>query len=294
MMTGYARLIAKFYLLFLPFMIFICFKVQGEENQENKTVLLAILARNKAHILPQFFNCIENLDYNKKLISIYVNTNNNEDNTKEMIENWLKRNGALYNQVIFDSHEIQSLSSTKPHEWTSERFKILGEIRNKSLKKAKEYKNDYYFVIDCDNFIAPFTLKELISKEKPIIAPLLRAIPESNDPYSNYFCDITAKGYYKDHPDYMKILNHQKVGTFRVPVVHCTYLIDTRYLDKLSYIDETNDYEFVIFSRNARQNHVDQYICNEKEFGTLLHFHEDVSLEEEKKRVQDIKIALSN
>jgi hypothetical protein len=152
------------------------------------------------------------------------------------------------------------------------------------MRKALETKCAYYFVVDCDNFIIPCTLETLIAKDKPIIAPMLRSKPHPNDPYSNYFCAITKEGYYSPHENQSKIFCRAMVGTFRVPLVHCTYLIKSQYIPKLTYVDDSGDYEFVIFSRSARNNNVQQYICNEKEFGWLLHFYENISLEEEKKR----------
>lgn len=276
--------------LFL-FVFFMQGTIQAANAPENKKVLLAILAKNKAHVLPKFLQCIDNLDYDKKLITVYINTNNNEDNTQEMLESWVKENESKYSSIIFESHEVKEAQSTKPHEWTAERFKVLGGIRNKSMQKTKEYGCDYYFVVDCDNFITPCTLKVLMSKQKPIIAPMLTAAPEKGDCYSNYFCAVTESGYFEGHPDYMKILSHEMRGTFNVPVVHCTYLIQAQYIDQLAYIDETNDYEFVIFSRSARKSGIGQYICNEKDFGFLVHFYDDVSLAEEKERVQELLAA---
>ena len=249
-----------------------------EVDVANKTVLLAILAKNKAHMLPQFLRCIENLDYDKKLISIYINTNNNEDNTIEILQAWAKKNEPLYRHICFESHEVQGAAPTKPHEWTFERFKILGGIRNKSLQKAKEYNTDYYFVVDCDNFIIPSTLKHIMAKDKPIVAPMLRALPEPGDTYANFYCDTTETGYFKGHPDYEKIVSREMVGTFKVPVAHCTYLIKSEYIDQLTYVDETLDYEYVVFSRSALKNNIDQYICNEKDFGTLLHYLQILTL----------------
>jgi len=110
---------------------------------------------------------------------------------------------------------------------------------------------------------------------------MLRSIPQI-DCYSNYFCAVDDRGYYKDHPLYMEILNRSTIGTFNVPVVHCTYLINSKYIDKLDYSDGSNDYEFVIFSRSARKNNIGQFICNEEKFGVLVHFGEETSLQEEK------------
>lgn len=255
----------------------------------NKTVLLAILARNKAHALPRYLKCIENQDYPKNLITIYINTNNNIDNTQEILSNWAKENKEKYKAIIFEEHNVSDISqTTDPHDWNSSRFKTLALIRNKSMRKAKEHHTDFYFVVDCDNFIAPFTLSDLVSKDKPIIGPLLRCIPEPKDVYANFFCDIDDQGYYKEHPDYFPILKRRMVGSFKVPVVHCTYLVKSENIDKLDYIDETDDYEFVIFSRTARNNHIDQYITNEEEYGVQIHFLQNVSLEEEKNRLEAI------
>lgn len=259
---------------------------------EDKKVLLAILARNKGHVLEKYLQCVDNLDYNKKLITVYINTNNNQDNTSAILENWVKQSQDQYAKIIYENHVVDGASTTRPHEWNADRFKLLGAIRNKSLQKTKECQCDYYFVVDCDNFIAPCTLKELISKSKPIIAPMLLAIPEQRDYYSNYFCAVDETGYFKNHPDYNQILTRAIQGTYKVPVVHCTYLIDAKVMDKLTYIDGTDDYEFVIFSRSARKNNVDQYICNEKQFGVLLHFYQDLTQEEEAKRFKETNFAV--
>ena len=288
MIYSHFKLLTKFSIALFLFLVVVNGYVQGAENCENKKVLLAILAKNKEHVLPKFLSCIDNLEYDKKLITVYINTNNNEDNTQEMLESWVKKNESKYSAIIFESHEVQETQSTKPHEWTAERFKVLGGIRNKSMQKTKECGCDYYFVVDCDNFIAPCTLKELMSKDKQIIAPMLTAAPEKGDRYSNYFCAVDVSGYFAAHPDYMKILTHEMQGTFNVPVVHCTYLIKSECIDKLAYVDDTSDYEFVIFSKSARNNGIEQYICNEKDFGFLVHFYEDISLEEEKQRTLDL------
>lgn len=256
-----------------------------EQNVYDKKVLVAILARNKAHVLDKFLQCIYNLDYDKKLITLYVNTNNNSDKTKEVLTSWLEAHQAEYGQVLFENQDNPKVDPSSPHDWTINRLKVLSQIRNESLKKTKECGCDYYFVVDCDNFIRPYTLKELIAKDKPIIAPMLRSIPEQKDVYSNYFYAINEKGYCKYHENYFKILTYEWKGTFKVPVVHCTYLVNAKYIDKLTYVDGSNEYDFAIFSKSARDHNVDQFICNERDFGVLLHFFNSPTLEEEQEIV---------
>lgn len=258
---------------------------------DGKKVLVAILARNKAHVLPKFLKGIEDQDYPKKLITVYINTNNNSDETKELLEAWQKKNASRYADIVLESHDVQQLASvtTNPHEWQPLKLRTLALIRNKSLLKAKEHGCDYYFVADCDNFLAPSTLSLLVSKDKPIIAPMLYSIPEQNDVYSNFFYAITDNGYFASHPDFFNVFFRKMIGTYKVPLVHCAYLIKSEYIDKLNYLDGTNEYEFIIFSRNARKNNVDQYICNEIEFGTQLHYHKNLTLAEEKERFNALK-----
>ncbi len=252
-------------------------------------VLLAILARNKAHVLPKFLECIEDIDYDKKSIVVYINTNNNSDGTTEVLAQWTDDHKGAYAHVEFDPHENVLLhdTTTNPHTWSPPRFKVLGEIRNKSLRKTIEYKCDYYFVVDCDNFIEPCTLKDMIAEDKPIVAPMLTAMPDKNSNYSNFFTDITANGYAKYKSNYTKYLEREEVGTFEVPVVHCTYLIKKEYIPKLSYLDETVHHEFVVFSKCARENNISQYICNKKYYGCLVFFlKEHMSLEEERNELK--------
>lgn len=267
-------------------------KSEVTQDYKSKSVFLVILARNKAHVLPAFLKCIENLDYPKKLIKVYINTNNNCDNTQEILQEWKKKHENRYCSIIFESHEIENMPVTKPHEWMTsplaiKRQKHLQEIRNTSLLRAIEHDCDYYFIVDCDNFIIPCTLKELIKHDKPIIAPMLLSLPDSVYYNGNFFFAVSENGYFKDDPAYMQISTRSLIGTFKVPVVHCTYLVKSEYLNKLNYLDDTDHYDYVVFCREARKHHIDQYICNEKKFGWLLHFGADITLEEEKKRTPE-------
>lgn len=259
-----------------------------EAAAADKTVLLCILARNKAHVLPYFLRCIDALDYEKKQITVYINTNNNQDNTLEILNNWVVEKREEYRNIIYDVHEVNELDFLSPHQWTQRRLKALSMIRNASMQKAISTSSDYYFVVDCDNFIAPFTLKTLMAHDKPIIAPMLRSIPNKEDEYSNFFSAIDADGYWWPSDQYYSIVRWGSIGVFEVPVVHCTYLVQTRYIPELTYVDGSDHYDFVIFSRSAREKGISQYICNERPFGYILHPQEHISLEQEAKLIAHI------
>ena len=247
---------------------------------QDPSVLLAILARNKAHTLPYYLECIENFQYDKQSIVVYINTNNNEDATQEILQAWADKHKNDYRLIVFEEHQVDGLEPTRAHQWSSERLKLLGSIRNKSLQMTKKYGCDYYFVADCDNFLIPETLKDLVSKNKPIVAPLLKSVPLPNDTYANFWPKSEANGYCCNRfpgPSrlYYNIRTRQQIGTFKVDVVHCTYLIKAECLDQLSYVDGSSKHEFVIFSKSACDHGVDQYICNERDYGTQIHFEDD-------------------
>jgi hypothetical protein len=249
------------------------------------TVLWAILARNKAHTLPLYLQCLEKMDYDKQSIVVYINTNNNEDNTLQILQEWAEKHRTEYRQILFEEHQVEGMVPTRAHQWTQKRLKTLAAIRQKSLQMAKEAGCDFYFVADCDNFLIPETLRDLVNQDKPIIAPLLRSIPMPHDCYANYFPGVTETGYYDTSPELRPqdaLFRSRKVtGVFKVPVVHCAYLVKTENVDKLHYGDETERHEFIIFCDSARKAGIDQFITNERDYGCQIHFEDDSYLSRE-------------
>lgn len=181
----------------------------------------------------------------------------------------MARVGKHYAAVEFDAEDVvQRVESFGVHEWNATRFKVLGNIRNISLRKTLEHGCDFYFVCDVDNFIRPCTLSELVNVNLPVVAPLLRSV-SANDPYSNYHAEIDANGYYRDCDQYYWVLNRRVRGLIEMPVVHCTYLIRRDVIEHLTYIDSTDRHEYVIFSDSARKAGIGQYFDNRRIYGYL-------------------------
>lgn len=232
-------------------------------------VCIAILAHNKENALPIFLKCLDAFDYPKGRITLYIRTNNNNDRTTEILDDWISTNREKYHSHHYDSSDIDG--APREHgrmEWNASRFKVLGAIRQESITYAKNANADYYFVVDCDNFLAPSTLKALVNLQLPVVAPFLR-VGFSNKIYSNYHAAINDSGYYKDTPLYYWIFNREVIGITELPVVHCTYLIKRDAFDKVSYDDNSSRYEYVIFSDSMRQAGIPQYLDNRKIYGVL-------------------------
>ena len=232
-------------------------------------VLLAILAKQKEEMLPLYLECIEALDYPKSSIVLYVRTNNNTDGTERILREWIGRVGHLYADVEFDASDVsEQVQEFAAHEWNATRFRVLGHIRNISLRRTLEAGCDYYFVADVDNFIRPGVLRDLVALDLPVVAPLLRSLRPGAF-YSNYHAEVDANGYYAGCDQYMWILNRWVRGVVEVPVVHTTYLVRADVIPELSYLDDTDRYEYVIFSDTARKANVIQHLDNRQVYGYI-------------------------
>lgn len=251
--------------------------IRGTEPS-NDTIFVGIIVKDYDQLMPFFLKSIDNLDYNKKQLQIQFNNSNSNPHIQKLLEEWAEKNKNAYKNIACVNNA--DLFSSK--ESVVDKNKIFGEIKDSYLAKSKELNSAYCFILSSDVFILPSILKQLIKKNKPIISPLLRPIPEVEDPFRNFFLDITENGYYKDHADYYAISNRLKLGTFKVPCVSYVYLIQPSAYNKLSFTNHFIDWEFLSFSKSARENTIDQYLCNEKEFGFFLHFNKEMTKEEER------------
>jgi len=230
------------------------------------TMVFAILAKNKATVLPFYLECVLKQTLNKKHIHLYIRTNDNTDNTADILKKFIDTHGHQYASVYYDESSVsESLKSYKPHEWNSMRFSILGKIRQDSVNHAMKL-GAHYFVADCDNFIVPSTLERMLEqKDLGVVAPML----VTKTAYSNFHYDVDANGYLKDHPNYLKLLNRIISGCIDVKVVHCTYFIANHLLFRINYDDKSARYEYVIFSDELRKHGIPQYLDNRQYYGFL-------------------------
>jgi len=238
------------------------------EAHHEPLVFVALLVKQKGSILPLWLKSLSEWDYPKERMIIYVRSNNNTDDTRAILRNWIDKNRQYYFNVIEDYEDVvENVEKYRVHEWNAVRFKVLGRIRNESLRIASSTNSDFYWVVDVDNFIKPNTLSRMVSHNLPVVAPLLKCADAESPAYSNYHFVTDARGYYLDDSRYHQILRQEIKGLVLCDVVHCTYLIRRDFFEKIRYTDGTNDYEYVIFSRNLRALGVPQYLDNEEIYG---------------------------
>jgi hypothetical protein len=229
-------------------------------------MLVAILAKDKAHVLPHFLDSLLKQDYPKKSIHLYIRTNDNNDSTETVLNGFIDEHGDSYASVFYDATNINAaLKTFGQHEWNGTRFKILAAIRQESVAYAKRLGVDY-FVADCDNMISSFTLSAMSSlRSLGVVAPML----DSKTAYSNYHYTVDANGYFLDSEMYHMIRNRGVKGIIDVAVVHCTYFVASTHLSSVCYDDGSGRYEYVIFSDGLRKKGIKQYLDNRRPYGFI-------------------------
>jgi hypothetical protein len=230
-------------------------------------LVIPIIAKSKAHILPLYLNSMlaqTALGWNTVF---YIRTNDNNDDTANVLFDWYKKWKWKFKMVFDDSSIDESLKLVENHDWNTHRFKILGAIRQDSINFAISENADY-FIADCDNIIKPHTIESLMATNLPVVAPLLPAWDPSSM-YANFHSSIDENGYFASDDKYHNILYQQYKGLIEVPVVHCTYFIQNKVLPKVVYDDNSGRYEYVIFSDSLRKAGIPQYLDNRERYGVI-------------------------
>lgn len=217
----------------------------------DKTLFMGIHIKDNDAMLPVFLSSIENLDYEKRSICLQVEVQNDNPLIRQKVQKWCDTVADQYSSVTCE------VSSLEP--W---------EIKNKFLHESD--KQELLLIIASDVFLKPHTVRLLTQKNRPIIAPMLRPVPKTNDPFRNFFLSADEWGYYIAHPNYNDVAERKRIGTFKADCVHGVYLIQTKYGNKLGF-EDGSPYDFVAFSNIARANKINQFICNEREFGFFIH-----------------------
>lgn len=238
-------------------------------------VMIALLARNSAHSLPSALGCIERLRYPKDRLAIWVATDHNVDNTTALLREWLINVQTQYHYVEWrPMDEPRSYPDEEgPKHWSSTRYEYVMKLRQAALKSARDMWADYILFVDADNLLTnPNTLSLLIAENKTVVAPMM----ESRAAYSNFWCGMTAQGYYKRTPAYIPIRKQDRQGCFAVPMVHSTFLIDLRKEASrdLAFYPPHPDYtwsfdDIIVFAFSCKQAEVQMFVCNKEVYGFL-------------------------
>ncbi len=153
----------------------------------------------------------------------------------------------------------------KHSEYTSEE-----QMHETNIKNFIDSDCDYYMFIDRDHILKnASTLKELVSLNKDVVAPMLR---RGEDLWTNFWGDIDDKGYYRRSFDYIDIVNNKRRGCWNVPYITGTYLVKKQVLvDNKNLFTETDSIDIDMrFCYNLRKCGVFMYVSNISTYGYII------------------------
>eukprot|EP00090_Calanus_glacialis_P014493 TRINITY_DN23297_c0_g1_i1.p1 TRINITY_DN23297_c0_g1~~TRINITY_DN23297_c0_g1_i1.p1 ORF type:complete len:567 (-),score=145.41 TRINITY_DN23297_c0_g1_i1:201-1901(-) len=268
-------------------------------SPKQPSVFISILVRNKAHTLPYFLSLLEKQTYPKSRIILYLRSDNNQDQTIDVLDTWLSKIGPKheYHDIIKDFRECDHADcllegESSPVGWSDTRFEHIMNLRQKSLELARFSLADFYFSLDADVFLTNArTLEELVTKDLLLAAPLLSSIGL----YSNFWGGMSDTYYYERTEDYRKILDHKMLGCFEVPMVHTCVLINLRHSesDLLTFLPENiPSYpgpmdDIIVFALSASLRDIPLHVCNDQLYGTVM-----IPLEDDQELEMDKQVLL--
>lgn len=125
-----------------------CVVYSLDAGNKAPTIFVAVLARNKEITLPYFLSLLQEQDYPKDRISLWIASDHNEDNTVLILNTWLSDVSDKYHSVVT---EIQDSGSGFPDEngpahWSLSRFNHVISLREKALNTARKNWADFILV----------------------------------------------------------------------------------------------------------------------------------------------------
>lgn len=178
----------------LVYVIILILNYSGQANVsalKKPTIFVAILARNKEHTLPYFLSLLEEQDYPKDRLSLWIRSDHNRDSTPLILKTWADSVKHLYHSVNLTISEGESDFSDEksPVHWPKSRFNHVINIREEALNIARKYWADYimvcvtgklllsFFLILLKQTISVFRLRHLLDLQTHLRIPSQQGLP---------------------------------------------------------------------------------------------------------------------
>ena len=268
--------------------------LQSQELLQPK-VLIALFIRNKAHVLRDTLSLLEQQDYPKSRVALYVVSDHNEDETLDILIPWLDSQGEFHSKKIDIDHDRKRFLDQEqgPLHWSPQRFQYMIQIKEKALDYARQMWADWIWFYDIDTFITnPQTLSEMVTKSNlTVVAPMLTSVGL----YANFWAGMSETYYYKRTDEYKLILDRKKRGCFAVPMVHSSIFINLNHKDSqlltfhVSQKSVPQD-DIITFALSASFNGINLHICNDLGYGyVMLPMDDEQSLEDDEENLTNLR-----
>lgn len=156
-------------------------------EKESPAVLISVLIRNKAHVLPYFFSFLENLNYPKNRVGLFIRSDHNVDNTVQIIDAWLNTTQNSYHTVNkkYKLENGKRRTEKSESDWPYERLTHVINMKEEALNFARKNWYDYVLFLDADVLLSNGNiLQNLIALDLPVVAPMVSTVEKE---YSNFW-----------------------------------------------------------------------------------------------------------
>jgi len=133
----------------------------------NKRVMIGCPIRNRAWILPQYLECLQNFDYPHQNIEYCFIINDCSDKTPQILEQF------AFEQSVPVRLITANLDSKRSHVRGAYKFSHLAVLRNLLLYSFLNSNCQYLFSIDSDILASPDTLSRLLEHNCDIVSVLV-------------------------------------------------------------------------------------------------------------------------
>jgi collagen beta-1,O-galactosyltransferase len=227
----------------------------------NQRLLIDIDIYNRPYVLPYFFYQLEQLTcpcnqcyLDLRIYHVYNTTIENE--TNQLLNEWVLAM-KNFDQSVFTKITI--------HEWTAKSKDDQTNRLHDVMKRISELEITYLAMFDSMIILLEPSklLSILISKDKPLMTPLLRS---TKDMYTStfYLNDQQSTGYYS----YKQIYERKKLGCFLIDGgIKDFYFFNFQYLQIREIFLKNKFIQSIDII--ARENFIPSYVCNREIFGYI-------------------------
>jgi hypothetical protein len=231
-----------------------------EVPKDLPSIFLAVYINYPTPFLLEFFKRLENLNYPKKKIIIFVW--NHETYHDKVVREWLKSVTGQY-KAIFHVEPEQDITPAT--------------VRVEAIQECLRTESDYLLAVDSISMVTNVDLiQKLLQFDKDVVAPVIH---RPNKLWSNFWGAVASDGFYARSPDYSDIVGREVRGLWNVPHIVNIHLMNAKWLkqNKPKFESESFDVD-LSFSWWMRKNGHFMYVTNMEEYGHLVN-PEDYSTE---------------
>lgn len=140
-------------------------------NNNYPTVTIGCPVRNRAVYLPHYLNCIKNLEYPKKNITLLFVENDSKDSTLQILNQFKKENSQYYHKIKIEVYNQNTPEDARKDVIRKQyTYNALAKLRNFWLSQIK---TDFALSCDSDIMMPKDTLIKLLSHKKDYVAGLI-------------------------------------------------------------------------------------------------------------------------